>query len=174
MNKAEWNIGFYSSLFTTLFAILYIISQLIIGIDMPETQKDQFFILLPSLFLAPSFLIMVVSVHSLAEAERKIWSHIGIVFATAYFIFVSIIYLTELTVTLPHTLAGNEVSVDLLRYVPKKFLTGVYALGYTCMSLSTLFAAGVFYKERLEFWIKRFFVLNGILAPIILLTNCTP
>jgi hypothetical protein len=84
-HKDVWNIGFYSSLCTTLFALIYIIPQLIIGIDMPETKKDQFLILLPSLFLAPSFLIMMVSVHYLADPARRIWSHIGIVFAHGLF-----------------------------------------------------------------------------------------
>lgn len=171
---AVYRIGFYSSVCTTLFAAIYIVPQLLIGIDMPETKKDQFWILLPSLFLAPAFLIMIVSAHYLADTAHKIWSHIGIVFATAYFIFVSIVYFTVLTVTIPHTLAGDGSSVTLLKYVPRSFMTGIDALGYACMSLSTLFTAGIFTRPGLETWIKRVMILNGILAPVILLTQVYP
>lgn len=173
-HKVVRNIGFYSSLCTTLFAIIYIIPQLIIGIDMPASKKDQFLILLPSLFLAPSFLIMMVSVHYLADPARKIWSHIGIVFATAYFVFVSIVYFTVLTVTLPHILRGDSTSVALIQYIPKSFLTGIDALGYTAMSLSTLFSAGIFVRRGLESWLKWVFILNGVIAPVILSTQIYP
>lgn len=173
-HKDVLNIGFWSSLSTTLFAVIYIIPQLIIGIDMPESKKDQFLILLPSLFLAPSFLIMMVAVHYLADAAHKIWTHIGIVFATAYFVFVSIVYFTVLTVTLPHMLRGDGSSVALIQYVPRSFLTGIDALGYTAMSLSTLFAAGIFPGPGLETWLKWSMILNGILAPVILSTQIYP
>lgn len=173
-NNTILNIGFWSALATTFFAIIYIIPQLIIGIDMPESKKDLTFILLPSMFLALSFLFMMVAIHYYADEDKKIWSHIGLLFALAYFIFVSIVYFTVLTVTMPHMLRGESASVEVLHYVPKSFMTGIDALGYTAMSLSTLFAAPVFNKTKLKKWIRIVFISNGVIAPIILSTQVYP
>jgi len=173
-SKITLKIGFWSSLGTTLFAIIYIVPQLIIGIDMPESKNDLFWILTPSMFLALSFLIMMVSVHYYASEDKRLWSQIGMLLAVAYFVFVNIVYFTVLTVTLPHTLNGDSASVELLRYVPKSFLTGIDALGYTSMSLATLFAAPVFFGSKLKKWIRIFFIANGIISPIILSTQVYP
>ena len=173
-NKTIFAIGFWSALGTTLFALIYIVPQLIIGIDMPESKNDLFWILTPSMFLALSFLIMMVSVHYYADEDKRIWSQIGMLFAVAYFVFVNIVYFTVLTVTMPHTLNGDITSVEILRYVPKSFMTGIDALGYTSMSLATLFAAPVFFGTKLKKWIRIFFISNGIISPIILSTQMYP
>lgn len=173
-NKTIFAIGFWSALGTTLFALIYIVPQLIIGIDMPESKNDLFWILTPSMFLALSFLIMMVSVHYYAAEDKRIWSQIGMLFAVAYFVFVNIVYFTVLTVTMPHTLDGDIASVEILRYAPKSFMTGIDALGYTSMSLATLFAAPVFFGTKLKKWIRIFFISNGIISPIILSTQMYP
>lgn len=173
-NSSVNKIGFWSGLATTVFAIIYIIPQLIIGIDMPESKQDLIFILAPSMFLALSFLIMMTAVHYYADHYKRIWSHIGLLFALAYFVFVSIVYFTVLTVTMPHMLKGEVETVALLRYIPKSFMTGIDALGYTSMSLSTLFAAFVFVKPGLERWTRMAFIANGVIAPIILSTQVYP
>ncbi|MDQ8155628.1 MAG: hypothetical protein P3B98_13330, partial [Gemmatimonadota bacterium] len=48
------------------------------------------------------------------------------------------------------------------------------ALGYTSMSLATLFAAPAFGSGKEERWIRRLFFVNGALAPIILSTQVWP
>jgi hypothetical protein len=166
--------GFWSGLFTTIFAIIYIIPQLIQGIDMPATKSSLIWILTPSLCLAPSFLIMMVSVHYFAPQEKKIYSHIGLLFGLAYFIYVSIVYFTVLTVTMPNTLSGRAQSVALLKYEPESFLSGIDALGYTTMSLATLFTFPVFKKSGLEKWLRITFLAHGVMAPVILLTQIYP
>lgn len=174
MNRTIARIGFWSALATTVFAVIYIIPQLVIGIEMPDTMLTLVLILTPSLLLAPSFLIMMTAVHYFASDDKKIWSHIGTLFAVAYMVFVSIVYFTVLTVTMPHMFRGEIEAVEILKYVPKSFMTGIDALGYTAMSLSTLFSAFAFGKSKLEIWIKRFFIANGVIAPIILLTQIYP
>ncbi|OGK11459.1 hypothetical protein A2954_06310 [Candidatus Roizmanbacteria bacterium RIFCSPLOWO2_01_FULL_37_12] len=174
MNKSVAKIGYWSALSTTVFAVIYIIPQLVIGIEMPDSMITLVLILTPSLFLAPSFLVMMTAIHYYANEDKKIWSHIGTLFAVAYMVFVSIVYFTVLTVTMPHMLQGEIEAVALLKYIPKSFMTGIDALGYTSMSLATLFAAFSLNKSKLEVWIKRFFIANGVIAPIILLTQVYP
>jgi len=71
-NSSTNTIGFWSALATTFFAAIYIIPQLIIGIEMPESKNDLIFILVPSLFVAFSFLLMLVAVHYYSDDAKKI------------------------------------------------------------------------------------------------------
>ena len=175
MNTSSvFRIGFWSALCSTIFAIIYIVPQLIIGIDMPSSPADLLLILGPSLLLAPAFVVMMTSVHYFAPQEKRIWSHIGLSFSIAYFVFVSIVYFVGLTVQLPHTIQGDLDQFQILKYVPKSFMTAIDALGYSSMSLGMLFTAQVFGGTRLQWWIRRVFIANGVLVPVILLTQIYP
>jgi hypothetical protein len=167
-------IGFWSSLCTTILSIIYIVPQLVIGIEMPSSPTDLILILGPSFFLAPSFLIMMISVYYIAPVSKKIWSHIGIVFATGYFVFVTIVYFVGLTIQLPHTITGDMEQYELLKYEPKSFMTAIDALGYASMSIGMLFSSRVFAGTKLQLMIRHSFLATGILAPIILLTQIEP
>ena len=141
---------------------------------MPASPRDLLLILGPSILLAPSFLILMISVHHFAPDEKKIWSHIGVAFAVAYCIFVTIVYFVGLTIQLPHTIQGDLDKYELLKYIPKSFMTAIDALGYASMSLAMLFASPVFGKSGLQNWIRRLFIANGVLAPVILATQVYP
>jgi hypothetical protein len=167
-------IGFWSGLATTVLSIIYIVPQLVIGIDLPESPTNLLFILIPSIVLAPSFLILMISIHYNAPETKKIWSHIGLIFATAYFVFVTIVYFVGLTIQLPHTIQGDLDKYELLKYVPKSFMTALDALGYASMSLAMLFAAPVFVNSKLQNWVRRMFIATGILAPVIIATQIYP
>jgi hypothetical protein len=167
-------IGFWSGLASTALSIIYIIPQLIIGIDLPSSPRDLLIIQGPSILLAPSFLILMISVHYFASDDKKIWSHIGVSFALAYFIFVAIVYFVGLTIQVPHTIQGDLEYYGLLKYEPRSFMTAIDALGYASMSLAMLFAAPVFAKSKIQGWIRRLFIANGILAPVILATQIFP
>jgi hypothetical protein len=169
-----FKIGFWSGLACTVLSIVYIIPQLIIGIELPSSPRDLLLIQGPSIILAPSFLILMISIHHFASDDRKIWSHIGVAFALAYFIFVAIVYFVGLTIQVPHTIQGDLNKYELLKYVPKSFMTAIDALGYASMSLAMLFASPVFNKSKLQNWIRRLFIANGILAPVILATQVYP
>lgn len=167
-------VGFWSGLASTVLSIIYIVPQLIIGIDLPESPTNLLFILLPSILLAPSFLILMISVHYFAPDSKRIWSHIGLIFAAAYMIFVTIVYFVGLTIQLPHTIQGDLGKYELLKYAPKSFMTALDALGYAAMSLAMLFAAPVFGKSNIQIWIRRMFIATGILAPVIIATQIYP
>jgi hypothetical protein len=114
-----------------------------------------------SLLLAPSFVVMMVSIHYAAPEEKKIWSHIGITFAVLYAALVSIVYVTWLFVVEPHVLRGQAEQVALLSFAPGSFMQMVDGLGYTFMGIATLFAAPVFAGKRVEQWICWLCLLNG-------------
>jgi len=45
------------------------------GPESSSTVPGNVVLLTPSLFLGPSFLVLVVSIHQLAAPDRKVWSH---------------------------------------------------------------------------------------------------
>lgn len=85
--------GFQSAILATIFSLAYVVIQLVEWLGMvgsdggPEsgsTVAGLALPLTPSLLLAPSFLVLVISIHHIASPERKIYSHVATAFATAH------------------------------------------------------------------------------------------
>jgi hypothetical protein len=123
----------------------------------------------PSLLLAPTFVVMMICVHYAAPEEKRVWSHIGIVFAVLYAALVSIVYVTWLFVVEPHILRGEAAKVGPFLFEPGSFVQMVDGLGYTFMGLATLFAAPVFAGRGLAGWLRGLFLANGALSALVFL-----
>jgi hypothetical protein len=140
------------------------------GAENPSTVLGLVVLLTPSLFLGSSFLVLMVSVHELAAADRKVWSHAAVVFATAYTVLISINYFVQLTWIAPRLAAGQTRGIELFLFTPfDSFLYAVDILGYSFMSLSTLFGAMVFRGDGLSRVVRLFLIANGLLLPFIAL-----
>ena len=172
-------LGFWSAVCSTVFSILYIVAQLAewIGLlgsqggsESSSTPLGLALLLTPSLFLGTAFLILMVSVHQLASPGRKVWSHAAVVFATAYMVLISIVYFVQLTLVLPRMLRDEMQGIEFLAFVPfDSFLYAVDILGYSFMSVSTLFAAWIFTGRGIERVARWFLIANGLLVPFVAL-----
>ena len=174
-------IGFWAAAFATLFSVAYIVAQVgewlgllgsAGGTESSSTPLGLVVLLTPSLFLGTAFAILMVSVHYYTSEDRKIWSHIGLVFATIYVVLISINYYVQLTFVVPRLLQGDVNSVSLLPFlfVPfDSFLYSVDILGYSFMSLATLFAAFAFAGEGIERTVRWFMLANGLILPFLAL-----
>jgi hypothetical protein len=154
-------LGFWSAVLTAVFSLLFFVGGILGTVGLLPPPWDTVIPIGASLLLAPSFVVMMVSVHYAAPDEKKIWSHIGITFAVLYAALVSIVYVTWLFVVEPHVLRGEANQVALLIFAPGSFVQMVDGLGYTFMGIATLFAAPVFAGKRLENWIRWLCLLNG-------------
>ena len=154
-------LGFWSAVLTAMFTILFLVGFIVVTMGLLPPPWDIVLAIGASLLLAPSFVVMMVSVHYAAPDEKKIWSHIGIAFAVLYAALISIVYVTWLFVVEPHVLRGQANQVTLLIFAPGSFVQMVDGLGYTFMGIATLFAAPVFARKRLENWIRWLCLLNG-------------
>jgi len=171
----------WSAISASALSIIYIIGQLAEwlgwlgskgGPESSSTVVGIIVLLTPSLFLGIAFLLLIVTVHSYADIDRKIWGTSALVFATIYTTLISINYFIQLTLVAPHMIDGDVESVRFLLFVPfDSFLYSVDILGYSFMSLSTLFAAFVFERVGLEGTIRRFLIANGVILPFIALQN---
>jgi len=172
-------VGFWSAVLATVLSVVYIVAQLAEwmgflgsqgGPESGSTPLGLALLLTPSFFLASSFLVLIVSIHQIAPPGRKIWSHIAVVFATAYAVLVSIVYFVQLTLVAPRLARGRIEGIEVFLFVPfDSFLYAVDILGYSFMSLATLFAAGVFAGGGLYRVVRWFLIANGVLLPFIAL-----
>jgi len=172
-------VGFWSAVLATIFSIAYDVGQLAEwfgwlgskgGPESSSTPLGLYVLLTPSLFLASSFLVLIVSVHQLSSADRKVWSHSAVVFATAYAVLVSLNYFVQLTWVAPRLAAGQTQNIQPFEFIVfDSFIYSVDLLGYSFMSLSTLFAARVFTGSGLERGVRWFLTANGLVLPFIAL-----
>jgi hypothetical protein len=163
-------LGFWAAVLTALFSIGFITPQIIfMFVFTPAKHWELTWLMVPSLFLAPSFVVLMVSIHQFVQDERKIWSLIGLSFAIIYAVLVSIAYYVQLGVAIPHMIRGQTEDIAVLIFEHGSFLFAVDVLGYGFQSLATLFVAFAFTDGKLQRWIRYLFIANGILVfPILL------
>ena len=99
----------------------------------------------PSLLLAPAFTVLMVSIHSYASEDKKIWSHLGLAFTLIYATMAALNYMIQL---LPvwHSINNGETD-GLAMFVagnPHSIFWGL-AYAYIFMNLAMLFSAPVFF-----------------------------
>lgn len=172
-------VGLTSAILATVFSIAYVLAQLAEwlgwlgsrgGPESGSTPLGLVVLLTPSLLLGSSFVVLIVSVHQLAPPERKVWSHAAVGFAAMYATLISMVYFVQLTLVAPRLAQGRMEGIELLRFVPfDSFLYAVDLLGYSFMSVSTLFAAQVFRGGGLERVVRWFLTANGLLLPFLAL-----
>lgn len=163
----------------TVFSLTYIVAQFAEwlgllgsqgGPDSASTASAIFILLTPSLFLGSAFLVLVACIHQLASEGKKIYSQIAVLFATAYAVLISMVYFVQLTFVAPRLAQGQTEGIEMFLFLPfDSFLYAVDILGYSFMSLATLFAAMVFTNKGLERIARMFLIANGLLLPFIAL-----
>lgn len=172
-------LGFWSAVLATVFSITYVVGQLAEwfglmgsqgGAESSSTPLGLVVLLTPSLFLGSAFLVLAVSIHQLSPPGRKVWSHAAVVFATVYAVLISINYFVQLTWVAPRLAAGRTQGIEPFLFVPfDSFLYSLDILGYSFMSVATLFAARVFTGSGQERVVRFFLTANGLLLPFIAL-----
>jgi hypothetical protein len=179
ISPSTCTVGFWSAVLSTVFSLAYIVAQLAEwsgvlgsrgGPESTSTLLGLILLLTPSLFLGSAFLVLTVSIHHFATRERKIWSHGAVVFATAYAVLISMVYFVQLTLVAPRLARGQTQGIEPFLFVPfDSFLYAVDILGYSFMSVSTLFAARVFTGPGLQRIVRWFLTANGLLLPFLAL-----
>ncbi len=172
-------VGFWSAALATLFSIGYGIALIVMMISAMGAATDtppgwrgmesfvatfqpiQMLPLIPSLLLAPTFVVLMISLHYYASPDKRIWSHLGIAFALIYAVIASINYIVQLTVV--RLSIVNKETDGLAMFVMGNPHSIFWALAsaYIFMNLAMLLAAPVFGGGRLERWIRLLFLANG-------------
>jgi hypothetical protein len=171
--------GFWAAVLATVFSLVYVFGQLAEwlgwmgsggGAENASTPMGLVILLTPSLFLGSAFLVLMVSIHQVASADKKVWSHTAVVFATAYAVLISMNYYVQLTLVAPRMARGELSGIEMFVFTPfDSFLYAVDILGYSFMSVATLFAAMGFTGAGVERVARLFLIANGLLLPFLAL-----
>jgi hypothetical protein len=130
---------------------------------------DRILIFAPSLALAPAFVLTMVAVYETTPPDKRVLGLSALALATMYATFVSVVYVTQLGVVIPHALKGDGANYAAFACCGQnQFATGIDLLGYTLMSLSTLLAAFTFASSGPQRWSRWWLLANGVLAPFLL------
>jgi hypothetical protein len=177
--KPTTAVGFWAAVLATTFSVAYVVGQVAEwlgwlgsrgGPESASTPLGIVVLLTPSLLLGSAFLVLVASIHQLAPPERRIWSQSALAFATAYAVLISTVYFVQLTLVAPRLASGRMAGLEPFRFVPfDSFLYAVDILGYSFMSLATLFAARVFTGGGLQRVVRVLLTANGLLLPFLVL-----
>ncbi len=165
------DVGFWSAVVTTIFSILFTIAAVLTEAGALAAPWDLILPIAPSLILAPAFLVMMVCVNASTPRDRQIWSQIGVAFAAVYVPLCATAYIVELFVVEPRVLRGAAADASLLTLTRgDTVLNAIDGIGYVFQCMATLFAAPAFAGDRVQTWIRRLFIGNGVLAVPIFLT----
>ena len=127
--------------------------------------------LIPSLLLAPVFVIMMLSIHRYASDDKKDLSQLGFSFALICAAVLSIHYYIQLTFV-QQGILNNEIA-GVWQFAapnPHSFFWTFAALGYGFMGIALLCTAPVFAGES-EHAIEWLFITNGIVGIGFLIGN---
>ena len=174
---ANTAVGFWAAVTATVFSLTYVFAQLAEwagwlgsagGPESSSTAFGLFVLLTPSLLLGVAFLVLLVSIHQAAPAEKKIWSQAALAFGTVYTALISLNYFVQLTLVAPRIMEGRTEGIEAFLFVPfDSFLYAVDILGYSFMSLAALFAAPVFVGPGLARRARVFLIGTGLILPFL-------
>ncbi|MCX6649312.1 MAG: hypothetical protein NTV61_07990 [Candidatus Bathyarchaeota archaeon] len=183
MNKLQRRLGFWSSVIIAILVALIDAGMILSTILYPMTtitsieayassfNSWQMLPLIPSLLLAPTFVVMMLCIHHYASDDRKTLSQLGLSFAIICAAILSIHYYIQLTVV-RQGLLSNETA-GLWQFAapnPHSFFWSLAALGYGFMGLALLCVAPVF-AGKSERALKWLFVANGFVGIGFLIGN---
>jgi len=121
--------------------------------------------LVPTVLLAPIFVVLMACIHSYATDDRKLFSQIALSFAVIYAAVISVDYFAQFTVVIPSLSSGESAGLSVFtQYDPHGLFVALEGLGYLMMSAAFLFAAAVFSGGGLERAVRWLFVTSFILA----------
>ena len=178
-------LGFWSAVLATVCSIGYglaVIVMIIASASMSTTaaapgwqgmeayvasfQPIQMLPLIPSLLLAPTFVVLMVCVHSYASNAKKLWSQVGLAFAIVYATMACVNYIIQLTVVRFSILSRETDGLAMFVSGNPHSIFWALASAYVFMNLAMLFAAQVFEGGKLERWIRWLFLANGASAVV--------
>lgn len=179
MISATQRLGFWSAAMCTLFSLAYVVAQLAEwqgwlgssgGPESASTPLGLALLLTPSLLLAPAFLALIIAVHQTVSPPRRVLSHTAIAFATIYAALIGIVYYVQLTLVAPRLARNDTEGIEVLVFTPfDSFFYSVDVLGYSFMSLATLFAGFALRGKRAARVARWCLIANGMLLPFLAL-----
>ena len=153
--------GLYSALGTAIAYSVFLLGFFANSASLVPRPWDQIIAVGASLLIAPSFVLLVVSIHYAAPELKRMWTLGAVAFAILYAAFVSTVYVTLLFVVEPHVMDNTQSAVAPFLFAKGTFVQMLDGLGYTYMSLAVFLTAPVFSGGRVATWLRWLAILSG-------------
>lgn len=167
MIPSIYRLGYWSGVFAFTATLAYCVVQLLQLYGVLTYPADERLIYGTSLLIVIPFLLEMLALHCTTPENKRFWSHASLVFSILYAVFVTANYVVQLATVIPMTLKGSVDEVRVLRQTPHSLFWDFDALGYIFMGLATFAAIPVFEKRGIQKWVRRSFVANALVTPLI-------
>jgi hypothetical protein len=167
MKSVVEKIGFFSGLLAFAATVGYCIVQALQLYGVLDFPTDERLIYGTSLCIVLPFLIQMLALHYTVPPHKRFWTHLALIFATLYAVFVTANYVVQLATVIPMSLKGSLNEVRILQQTPHSLFWDFDALGYIFMGLATLAAVPVFEKQGFQKWVRRAMLANALMTPLI-------
>ena len=182
MNSLVNRLGFWSAIFIAFWSSYdagMIISAILFpmfSITSMQAYASSFSVFqmlpfVPSLVLAPVFVLMMLCIHYYTPAEKKVLSQLGFSFSLICAAILSVHYYVQLSVV-QQGIRNNELS-GLWQFAapnPHSLFWAFAALGYGFMGIALLSIAPIF-TSKSEQGIKWLLIANGVIGIAFLVGN---
>lgn len=165
-------VGYWSALIAFVSGIGFDVAQVLQVIGLLGPPWDGILIYGFSLFIATPFMVALVALHHVTPPERRLWSQTALVMSVIYVTYVTLNYAVQLAVVIPRLTTPSSIAV--LDQTPHSLFWTVDALGYIFLGFATLFAVPVFTGSASRVWVRRFFLANALVTPVIALVYFLP
>jgi hypothetical protein len=187
--KHSNTLGFYAAIFTAMLTMItFVIAYLTEPLSGPFCKSSCFVYpftditsrfptdyiwMLFAIILFISYAILMVCIHYFSSDEKKVYSHIGLLFAFSSAVIFITDFFIQLSVIQPSLLQGETEGVALLtQFNPHGIFIVLEELGYFLMSLAFLFMAPVFSGSKLQKSIRWVFVISFVLNTLTFIWFC--
>ena len=161
--------GAWAALTAAFFAVAYDIPQVLQVAGVLRDPLDRVLIFVPSLALAPSFVLAMAGAHAATPAPLRAWSLGALALAILYAADVSMIYVVQLGAVIPGELGGHPERAAFAACCGRGMpATAIDLLGYTYMSIATALLAPAFPGAGLRRALRWALLANGALAPVLI------
>jgi hypothetical protein len=164
--------GFRSALVAFVGGAGYDVSQVFQLVGLLQPPWDGILIYGFSLVIAAPFMVAMVALHHQTPPERRFWSLTALLMSVVYVTYVTLNYVVQLAVVIPHL--TTEASLAVLDQTPHSLFWTLDALGYIFLGAATRFAAPVLTGSASRRWVRRFFLANALVTPMIALVYFYP
>jgi hypothetical protein len=156
------------------FGLCYDVTQILDVLGVFRAPWGMLAIVLPSLFLAWSYVAFFAQMHARSDDQARPWTQVALVFAVIYATLNSFVYPVQLAVVIPQALTGGEGLAGPFAMVAGKPLTAVNAVAYALMSLAAFFLSFAYAHRAGGRFARVGLVAHGAMAPIILVILYVP
>jgi hypothetical protein len=183
MNQLATRLGFWSAIVITVLVILIDVGMIASNVLYPITtitnmeeyaaqfSSVQMLPFVPSLILAPVFVVFMLSIYHSASEDKKFLGQLGFSFAVICAVILSLHYYIQLTVVRQGILSGETTGLwQFVTQNPHSFFWTFAALGYGLMGFALLCAAPIF-REKADRATSWLFVANGVIGLAFIVGN---